>query len=334
MPAPICSPFWDCSPRRPTISSASPRPYDHLSNLAGFQIGGDRMNDVFDAVFAGIAADSTLVDLGYRTQRPDGTQKPYPLLFQLIYQRHQTRIPQASLIDGQPFSETETIKPYDAGKTKNYIDWLAANARSADALRAQNFGAAPKPTALLYMLLRHALLVQAGTSINRWLKLFEIDAPELVRSRKFLGMTPAVDIAAWEILSAPASAVTGTVTSTLPLLAVVQLPEYRTGIHAPIGAPLEEILAAYGVLRAVPTARLERLLAEARRRLELPARRLGNGTDRSTTHSPAHRPGTTADAPRLVSGRRRLSRTRAANEWPPGADRGECASRIAARRSR
>jgi hypothetical protein len=236
--------------------------YDHLSNLAGFQTGGDRMADVFESVFAGLAADSTLVDLGYRVQRPDGTQKPYPLLFQLIYQRHQTLIPPTSLVDGNPFSETETIKPYDPGQTKNYIDWLAANARSADALRRQDFGGASKPTALLYMLLRHALLIQVGTSVNRWLKLFEIDAPELVTSRKFVGMTPVLDVAAWEILSAPASAVTNTVSSNLPLLATVQLPEYRQGVHAPIGAPIEEMLAAYGVLAGLPTARLERLFAE------------------------------------------------------------------------
>lgn len=173
--------------------------YDHLSNLAGFQTGGDRMGDVFELVFAGIAADSTLSDLGYQARRPNGTFKPYPLLFQLIYQRHQTLIPQTSLIDGQPFSESDTIKPYDVAQTKNYVDWLAANAHSADALRAQDFGGAPKPTALLYMLLRHALLIQAGTSVNRWLKLFDIEAPELVMSWKFVGMTPAVDVAAWEI---------------------------------------------------------------------------------------------------------------------------------------
>jgi hypothetical protein len=236
--------------------------YDHLANLAGFEAGGDRMADVFASVFAGFAANATLTSLGYQAQRANGTQKPYPLLFQLIYQRHQTLIPTTSLIDGLPFSETDPIKPYNAAATKNYIDWLAANARSAEALRLQDFGGAPKPTALLYRLLRHALLIQAGTSINIWLKLFNIEAPELVVSRKFLSMTPVVDIAAWEILSAPASAVGGTVASDLPLLAMVHLPEYRTGANAMIGAPLDDMLAGYGVLSALPTARLERLLAE------------------------------------------------------------------------
>lgn len=244
--------------------------YDHLANLVAFQSGGRGMADVFEAAFAGFAADATLVELGYDVHRPDGTQKPYPLLLQLIYQRHQTLIPPTSLIDGMPFSETETIKPYDAGQTKNYIDWLAANARSADALRAQDFGGQPKPTTLLYMLLRHALLIQAGLSVSLWLRMFDVDAPELVKSRKFVGMTPAIDIAAWEILSAPASAIgvtsrIGTTTnprSSLPLLAVVQAPEYRTGANAHIGAPIAEILAAYDTLRGLPTARLERLLAE------------------------------------------------------------------------
>ena len=245
--------------------------YDHLANLAGFEAGGDRMADVFAAVFAGFAADATLTGLGYQAQRANGTQKPYPLLFQLIYQRHQTLIPTTSLIDGQPFSETDPIKPYDAAATKNYIDWLAANARSADALRLQNFGGAPKPTALLYRLLRHALLIQAGTSVNIWLKLFDIEAPELVVSRKFLGMTPAVDIAAWEILSAPASAVAGTVVSDLPLLAMVHLPEYRSGANAAIGAPLRR--HAGGLWRAARLAdgAARTAVRRAPRYAELPA---------------------------------------------------------------
>ena len=149
-----------------------------------------------------------------------------------------------------------------SANTKNYIDWLAANARSAKALRVEDFDGAPIPTALLYMLLRHSLLIQTGLSVNRWLEIFDIEAPELVISRKLIGMTPAVDVAAWEILSAPASAVSGTVDSDLPLLAMVHLPEYVTGAHAPIGAPLSDMLAAYKVLRGLPTARLERLFAE------------------------------------------------------------------------
>jgi hypothetical protein len=236
--------------------------YDHLANLAGFQAGGDRMDEVFAAAFAGFVADGTLKDLGYQAHRADGSTKPYPLLFQLIFQRHQTAIPASALIDGQPFSESDPIKPYNASGSKNYIDWLAANARDAQALRLEDFGGAAKPAALLYMLLRHALLIQSGTSVNRWLKLFAIEAPELVIGRKFLGMTQAVDIAAWEILSAPAIAIRGTIASDLPLLSLVHLPQYRSGPNAAIGAPLDDMLEAYDTLRGLPTARLERLFAE------------------------------------------------------------------------
>jgi hypothetical protein len=236
--------------------------YDHLANLAGFQAGGNRMDEVFAAAFAGFVADGTLRDLGYQAHRADGSTKPYPLLFQLIFQRHQTAIPASALVDGLPFSESEPIKPYNAGGTKNYIDWLAANARDAQALRLEDFGGAAKPAALLYMLLRHALLIQSGTSVNRWLKLFAIEAPELVIGRKFLGMTPAVDIAAWEILSAPAIGIRGTIASDLPLLSLVHLPQYRNGPDGAIGAPLDDMLNAYDTLRGLPTARLERLFAE------------------------------------------------------------------------
>ncbi len=236
--------------------------YDHLANVAGFQTGGDRMDEVFESVFGGLEADALITSLGYQVERADGSQKPYPLLFQLIHNRFQTRIPTASLIDGQPFSETDAIKPYDAAGTRNYIDWLVSNARNANALRAQDFAGAPPPTALLYMLLRHALLVQTGFSVHLWLKLYGIEAPELVVSRKFVGMTPAVDVTAWEILAAPANGLVGTIASDQPLMALVHLPEFRIGPNAVIGAPLDEMLAAYGVLRGLPTARLERLFAE------------------------------------------------------------------------
>ena len=45
-------------------------------------------------------------------------------------------------------------------------------------------------------------------------------------------------------------------------MAIVHLPEFRIGPNAAIGAPLDEMLAAYDILRGLPTARLERLFAE------------------------------------------------------------------------
>jgi hypothetical protein len=235
--------------------------YDHLANLAGFA-NGDRFDEVFEAAFAGMAADNLITNLGYRSTRPEGSSKPYPLLFQLIFANHQTKIPIPSLIDGTPFSEERTIKAYDASGTHNYIDWLAAHMRDAASLREQDFSGAPRPTFLLYMLMRHALLIESATSVVRLLRLFDIEAPELATSRKFLGMTKVVDVAAWEILSAPANRIEPSVASDRPLLSMVHLPQYRIGAFWQVGVHLGEMEAAYGVLRGLPTARLERLFAE------------------------------------------------------------------------
>ena len=235
--------------------------YDHLANLAGFA-NGERFDDVFEAAWAGFAAEDLITDLGYRSTRPDGSSKPYPLLFQLIFAQHQTKIPSASLIDGTPFSEERTIKPYDGAAGHNYIDWLTTHMRDAAGLRDQDFSGAPRPTFLLYMLLRHALLIESATAVHRYLRLFDIEAPELVTSRKFLGITPSVDVAAWEILAAPANRIEPTVASDRPLLAMVHLPQYRIGAFWQVGVNLGEMEAAYGGLHALPTARLERLFAE------------------------------------------------------------------------
>lgn len=235
--------------------------YDHLANLAGFA-NGDRFDEVFEAAWAGFAADDLITDLGYRAVRSDGSSKPYPLLFQLIFAQHQTKVPTASLIDGTPLSEERTIKPYDAAGDHNYIDWLSSHMRDAAGLREQDFSGAPRPTFLLYMLLRHALLIESATAVHRYLRLFDIEAPELVTSRKFLGITPSIDVAAWEILAAPADRIQPSVASDRPLLAMVHLPPYRSGAFWQVGINLGEMEAGYGVLRGLPTARLERLFAE------------------------------------------------------------------------
>ncbi len=197
--------------------------YDHLSNLGGFQTGGDRMDEVFDAMFAGSPRAHARRPRLHGARERRHRHKPYPLLFQLIYQRHQTRIPPTSLIDGQPFSETEPIKPYERRRPRTtstgWPQTPAAQKRCARRLRRR-----ADADSLLYMLLRHALLIQAGTSVNRWLELFDIEAPELVISRKFLGHDPRGRRRRLGDPAAPASAVSGTVASDLPLLAMVHCP--------------------------------------------------------------------------------------------------------------
>lgn len=236
--------------------------FDHLSNLAAFQSGGHRFDDAQEQLFQGWVADLMLLGLGYRPNRPDGSAKPFPPLLELIHASRPTSIPSSHLIDGLPFSEQDPIKPYDEAASRNYIDWLIANARDAGALRRQDFGGAPIPTFLLYMMMRHALLIQTSVSVNRFLADIGIEAAELVVTRKFTGLTSARELSPWEILAAPARAVKGELASELPLIAHVHRAEFRQGPKASIGAPLGEMLAAYERLRGLPTARLERLLVE------------------------------------------------------------------------
>lgn len=58
-------------------------------------------------------------------------------------------------VDDTPYSESQSVRAYSTDGS-NYIKWLAQS--DADTIRIENFGGNPAPTALLYLLLRHALM--------------------------------------------------------------------------------------------------------------------------------------------------------------------------------
>ena len=236
--------------------------YDSLRNLARFRTGGDHMDDVFAMVFEGFAADRFLTRLGYQKQNPSGSAKPYPLLFQLIYRDHQTRLDPKNLIDGEPWSEETGIKPYHPAAGLNYIDWLRTNAGDADKLREQDFAGAPRPTSLLYMMLRHSMLLEASNSVFKLLSIHDVQALEMIVSRKFVGLTSTVDISPWEVMAAPAGRIIPFLVDDAPLLTYVRRPQFLIGPLAYISAPFQAVIDSLDVLRGLPTARLERLLAE------------------------------------------------------------------------
>jgi hypothetical protein len=63
------------------------------------------------------------------------------------------------IVDDQPLSETRPIRSYTDDK-RNYIQWLIDASSSLDALRAESgFSANVTPQALLYLYLRHALML-------------------------------------------------------------------------------------------------------------------------------------------------------------------------------
>lgn len=237
--------------------------YDYLRNLEQFELGGKYFGDVILTMLEGIGGRQFLRNFGYQSTNDDGTAKPVPLLFQLIYQHYQTRLDSRNLIDDQPLSEERGIKPYDAGTGKNYIDWLLDNAGDSGKLEKQDFGSGvTKPNALLYMMLHNAFLLEAKHSIYLLFKAHDIVADELVRSRKFMNISSQPDVSHWEVFHAPANRVIANEQSENSLFSYVQLERFNTGPEIEIGRYLNQAKDALKTLKGLPTARLERLLAE------------------------------------------------------------------------
>src|SRR5205814_8896702 len=130
-----------------------------------------------------------------------------------------------NLIDGQPLSETTGIKPYDSKSGRNYIHWLLATQDSTK-LEEEDFGGVAKPSSLLYLLLRHSLLHETGHSIFRFLKKNSVEAPELVRSRKFSNLSGAATVSAWEIFQVPTKELVATEATAQPLFSYLHSPRF------------------------------------------------------------------------------------------------------------
>ena len=232
--------------------------YDTLRNIESFVSSGHELADVLKLLIEGMAARGLLEQLGYQPQRADGTPKPLPLLLQLIWRHYHTQLDPLQLIDGQPLSETATIKPYDGASGKTFVDWLLDHGADADALEAQDFGAAPRPASLLYLLLHFSVAMEAARGLHRFLGGLNVQAPELVRSRAFLNVGAQPTPSTWEVFRAPASSVVPAITSDRPLLEVLHSPQ----LAGDSGLGVAEQRDALTWLRGLSTARLERVLIE------------------------------------------------------------------------
>ena len=166
------------------------------------------------------------------------------------------------LIDDQPLSEVDNIRAYTE-EGYNYIRWLLDAASSShDTLRKQQgFTNNHVPTALLYLLLHHALdlgYLEASRRLHRSAELY--DDEKIRQSYKdpaFIHIQePELDIGSrWQDLYKTQPAITGD-------------PEKRveayipTALHRTENATLRQQLQALTRLEQVPTARLERALVE------------------------------------------------------------------------
>jgi hypothetical protein len=184
-----------------------------------------------------------------------------PDILQRVFFGAQSRLT-GPLVDDRPLSETEPIRAYTADD-RNYIAWLIDAARaSLDAVRREDGLEDDTPAALLYLMLRHAVLLGYwDTAVRLRLDAGTIDAAALAELRQEAPFVNVAERAAdsesrFAQLYRADVAVTGDETTLIGDHIATILG------RAPGVRLLDEQLAALERLRDVPTARLERLLAE------------------------------------------------------------------------
>lgn len=165
------------------------------------------------------------------------------------------------VIDDVPLSETLPIRAYRPDGT-NYLEWLVTAARdSHDMLRRQDgFIDDRPPTALLYLMLRHALdigYVTTGIQLHLDADLLNHSQAQAARREpKFVHIQESLQDkgSPWQYLYKAEPAITGeadlSIGKFIPKILTTRNPYLNTQIEA-----LEH-------LQSVPTARLERAFAE------------------------------------------------------------------------
>ena len=148
-----------------------------LYNRANLSGAGERMLQVYAASNADAGADELLRRLGAEA----GVE---PEILRLFLFSAAQRL-QGPLIEARPLSETAALQPVTSDE-RNYLQWLADAARTSleQVRREQGFSAAP-PDALLYLLLRHALMLgywDAGVRLHVDAGL--VDAPATIGMRR------------------------------------------------------------------------------------------------------------------------------------------------------
>ena len=221
------------------------------ANLAGF---GERMVQTYEAGQGDEEADALLRRLG-----AEAGVEPELLRLFLFSAAQRLRGP---LIEDAPLAETGGLQ-HVTTDGRNYVEWLADAARASleEVRREQGFAAAA-PDALLYLLLRHAVLLgywDAGVRLHTDAGL--IDAPVAQSMRR----EPAFVHVAGD--DGPSESRFGVlyrtdarVTGRDDMLVAEYIPTVLDDVSAT--RLLSEQLAALDALRDLPTARLERLLAE------------------------------------------------------------------------
>jgi hypothetical protein len=211
-----------------------------------------------------------------------GTSQDPDLLHRLFVDFQQPLL--APLVDDRPLSETARIRPYTTDG-RDYLTWLANLARTnLHGIRLESdFAEDGRPSALLYLLLRHALLLGWDDAARALAAAAAVPAgppvdPAFIHVHlPTAGEDPASE-SRFRLLYSPNPPVTGHASQLL-----VDFIPSALSSSGPTAA-LDEQARALDVLATLPTAKLERVLAEhldlATYRLD--AWRLGLATERLT----------------------------------------------------
>ncbi|WP_427164249.1 hypothetical protein ACQF4J_01390 [Streptomyces sp. C1-1] len=191
----------------------------------------------------------------------------------------------APLIDDRPLSETQSVRDYTPDR-RNYLRWLADAADSdLHTVRLElGFTDDVRPSALLYLLLRHALLLGWADTARALMAAAGAGPEDLsTADPAFIHVripAPGQSLPSesrFRLLYSPAPAVTGSTDQLLVDFIPTLLQRADTAT-----AQLADQARALQQLAGLPTARLERVLAEhldlATYRLD--AWRLGQATER------------------------------------------------------
>jgi len=211
-----------------------------------------------------------------------GTSQDPDLLRRLFVDFQQPLL--APLVDDRPLSETARIRPYTTDG-RDYLTWLANLARTnLNGIRLESdFAEGARPAALLYLLLRHAVMLGWDDAARALAAAAGVPAEPPVDPAFIHVHLPAAgedptSESRFRLLYSPNPPVTGHANQLL-----VDFIPTALSSSGPTAA-LDEQARALDVLATLPTARLERVLAEhldlATYRLD--AWRLGLATERLT----------------------------------------------------
>jgi len=222
--------------------------FDQLYNKLVLDLG-----QFFGGILAGWLRERSQILLA--SLGADPTAEP-PILEKFFY--GESALLGGPLVDDSPLSESKAIRPYTPDK-KNYLEWLAT--ASLDVIRTQDFGGNPQPTALLYLMLRHSMMLGQWDAGLRFLETHSLVDPRVERLEpSFINVQAAANTGTSKFrhLYKKQPVVTGNDTQTLAEY-VLSPTVLTTAVET---EDLREIVAALNLLAKTPTARLERVFAE------------------------------------------------------------------------